>query len=898
MKKYFQIFFTFSFLFILFFFPKKTTADSWIKYENNPVISSGNGWETNDSAPSIILENNKLKMWYQANEKNKWVISYAESTDGINWTRNSNSPVLVPQNETGITETDTVEPCVIKKDGVYHMWFNSQNGTAYKIRYAISNDGLSWIKYPNYVLVGESSWELSGVANPHVIYKDGKYLMWYMGWGSNGWKVGFAQSDDGIIWKKHENNPLSLPNSGHVGGQFVSFEHGYFQMFYHTGGSVAKEIYRVISTDGINWSCEGECLVLANSTDNFDSDIVNFPEVINFNSNEYLYYAGHNNKFWQIGLATKNPILSQSKIPIVIIPGLFSSWNKNALIYDQNADQSEWILNSFVHEYDGIIQTLKNLGYVENEDLFIFNYDWRKGLDSLAEDFNSYLNSNIFARDLGQNINILGHSLGGLIARIYAQKYGLDAVNKIITLGSPHQGVAQVYKPVEAGEIDQENSFLWLGMKIILQLQKDKIMTDKEIINQKIPIVRDLLPIYDFLKKENGDTVQILSMKIKNNSLLEYQENLPSIYSNLVTIAGKKADSLLGFKIGQRTISDQILDYYPDGRPVKNLYEIGDYIVTLKSASAGNDNKIFDLSHGELIYKSKSIKEILNSISIPYQENQIVEGYETIITPSIVFLVMSPVKMEVISDDKIYEEKNGLILIDNALSNNYQLKLTGKEKGNYRVLIGQIGENSDKWSQIDGQITNDDPTTQIQTYEINFDQKNPTPLDINFTTTINQLIVLNTEINSKNIQNAVKYLKDAEKYYAKGKFIQVKQNLESAHKEIFFAGKKINPLMKKKLLLSVNYIELIYSKYLKASGHHFFSKVSIKKINQLKKTISVFERYLFMQKFFGKDVTAKALTLKITEEKLDLAENKFKEKNYYYAEILIKSVEYLLKEIK
>jgi len=104
--------------------------------------------------------------------------------------------------------------------------------------------------------------------------------------------------------------------------------------------------------------------------------------------------------------------------------------------------------------------------------------------------------------------------------------------------------------------------------------------------------------------------------------------------------------------------------------------------------------------------------------------------------------------------------------------------------------------------------------------------------------------------------------------------------------------------MKKKLLLSVNYIELIYSKYLKASGHHFFSKVSIKKINQLKKTISVFERYLFMQKFFGKDVTAKALTLKITEEKLDLAENKFKEKNYYYAEILIKSVEYLLKEIK
>ena len=60
------------------------------------------------------------------------------------------------------------------------------------------------------------------------------------------------------------------------------------------------------------------------------------------------------------------------KTPIIIIPGFLASWNKDAIIHNIEKSQSEWKLNPIVNEYQGIISTLKNLGYEENKNLFIF----------------------------------------------------------------------------------------------------------------------------------------------------------------------------------------------------------------------------------------------------------------------------------------------------------------------------------------------------------------------------------------------------------------------------------------------------------------------------------------------------------------------------------------------
>jgi triacylglycerol esterase/lipase EstA (alpha/beta hydrolase family) len=41
-----------------------------------------------------------------------------------------------------------------------------------------------------------------------------------------------------------------------------------------------------------------------------------------------------------------------------------------------------------------------------------------------------------------QRVVIVGHSMGGLVARAYLRRYGAEAVARVITLGTPHQGTA------------------------------------------------------------------------------------------------------------------------------------------------------------------------------------------------------------------------------------------------------------------------------------------------------------------------------------------------------------------------------------------------------------------------------------------------------------------------
>lgn len=44
-----------------------------------------------------------------------------------------------------------------------------------------------------------------------------------------------------------------------------------------------------------------------------------------------------------------------------------------------------------------------------------------------------------------QKLVLIGHSMGGLVCRGYIDRYGGDAVHKVITLGSPHHGTVLAY---------------------------------------------------------------------------------------------------------------------------------------------------------------------------------------------------------------------------------------------------------------------------------------------------------------------------------------------------------------------------------------------------------------------------------------------------------------------
>lgn len=67
-------------------------------------------------------------------------------------------------------------------------------------------DGENWVDRPEPVFTANEEWEHGSVYEPNVIYHDGKWKMWYVA-GSNQEDYlvqGYAESEDGIIWRKHE----------------------------------------------------------------------------------------------------------------------------------------------------------------------------------------------------------------------------------------------------------------------------------------------------------------------------------------------------------------------------------------------------------------------------------------------------------------------------------------------------------------------------------------------------------------------------------------------------------------------------------------------------------------------------------------------------------------------
>lgn len=102
--------------------------------------------------------------------------------------------------------------------------------------------------------------------------------------------------------------------------------------------------------------------------------------------------------------------------------------------------------------YSDIDQFFKELGYGKGKNYFIFPYDWRKdirttkdGLDALIEQAK--------AASGKDKVNIVAHSMGGLVARYYiADEEKAKKINKLIGLGVPHLGAPSLLKALMYGD--------------------------------------------------------------------------------------------------------------------------------------------------------------------------------------------------------------------------------------------------------------------------------------------------------------------------------------------------------------------------------------------------------------------------------------------------------------
>lgn len=179
---------------------------TFTRFSEGPICDRSINEPYFNTAPYVINEDGKWKMWYISCTEWKIIndypepsyhIKYADSEDGIYWNRQSNIAVDYDERASALGR-----PCVIKEDGLYKMYFSYRKtdqyrvsaGSGYKIGLAVSSDGLIWKK--NYeetgIALSASGWDSMMMEYCHVFNHKGIQYMLYNGNGFGKDGFGYA----------------------------------------------------------------------------------------------------------------------------------------------------------------------------------------------------------------------------------------------------------------------------------------------------------------------------------------------------------------------------------------------------------------------------------------------------------------------------------------------------------------------------------------------------------------------------------------------------------------------------------------------------------------------------------------------------------------------------------
>ncbi len=142
--------------------------------------------------------------------------------------------------------------------------------------------------------------------------------------------------------------------------------------------------------------------------------------------------------------------------PIVVVPGVLGTWPP--------AQAPRGRLDPLTWAYANLLEGLERLGYVPGVSLFGFAYDWRLGASELAAQLGQEI-ERIRALSPAEalrhssvpvdysRVDLIGHSLGGLIGRLYVQsEHYADDVARLFLVAAPMRGAVAAYSAYEGGD--------------------------------------------------------------------------------------------------------------------------------------------------------------------------------------------------------------------------------------------------------------------------------------------------------------------------------------------------------------------------------------------------------------------------------------------------------------
>jgi len=261
--------------------------------------------------PSVLRESDgSCKMWYTAYDGSRFRLAFADSPDGIVWTKRGVAidVLTAPWNFDSVTFAS-----VIKEGATYHMWFaagywtGGPEGFWSQAYYASSADAASWsISGPVLGLGSLNSWDDSAVAGPWVVYDGSLYRMYYVGWDGNTNRIGLATSATKTGFTKYSGNPVldrGLPGSWDdvaLGAGSVMIGSPW-TMYYGGSDGTTMRLGLAFSSDGYVWTKYSGNPWMLPGPAAWDSDGIAGGAPVSDPAGDRLYYSGGDGAHWRIG---------------------------------------------------------------------------------------------------------------------------------------------------------------------------------------------------------------------------------------------------------------------------------------------------------------------------------------------------------------------------------------------------------------------------------------------------------------------------------------------------------------------------------------------------------------------------------------------------------------------
>ncbi len=193
-----------------------------------------------------------------------------EAQAQYNWVPYEDNPVI--DSRFDATSTFMFRPAVLKKDGIFHMWYGKQvglpDGSPRSVGYATSEDGIDWRIKKLFAIEPSGnlgSFDQIFATNASVVEDGDTLKMWYNGSGRLASGIGYAWSVDGADWTKEKGSGLGgsvfdrsmdgASVSGVVTPTVIKVD-GSFHMWYMklVNADGKSRIGYARSGDGKNWT--------------------------------------------------------------------------------------------------------------------------------------------------------------------------------------------------------------------------------------------------------------------------------------------------------------------------------------------------------------------------------------------------------------------------------------------------------------------------------------------------------------------------------------------------------------------------------------------------------------------------------------------------------------------